>query len=106
MGNERNSRYAGSHTLMTGDRITVEYLDRRACDRLFNGGLVRRNDPRYRKIGWYWTAYRGLEPKSSLVARWHGPFSASGVALNDARARFAETAKGQGSRNMVRENAL
>lgn len=89
VGNERNDAFAGSWTMGSGDKIRVEYMDRAACERLFNAG-VKRNSAGFRKIGWYWTAYRGPDPKASVVATWHGPFSASGVALRDAKDRYAE----------------
>lgn len=90
MGNELNDRYVGQWTMDNGDKIRVEYLDRGICARLFNDG-VKRNDPKYRRVGWFWTAYGGPDPMRSVVAIWHGPFSASGVALKDAKERFAAT---------------
>lgn len=102
MGNERNAHYAGRWLMPNGDWIRVEYLDREICGRLFNEG-VKRNSPGYRKIGWYWTAYKGPDPVRSVVAIWHGPFSASGVALKSAKERHSEIG-GMTSARVARES--
>ncbi len=89
MGNERNDGSAGRHIMLNDDIVTIDYFDLDACKTAFNTG-VKRTDPDYKKVGWFWTCYIGASAEyPCAAARWHGPFSASSAALRDAKARYA-----------------
>ncbi len=88
LGLDRNDAAAGRHPMSDGvTEITIEYFDFAKCKARFNVG-VKRTDKAFRKVGWFWTCYKGRS--TSIVATWHGPFSASSAALRDAKEQFAE----------------
>lgn len=86
MGQKEASAFAGEHRMPNGaDRVTVQWFDLHHCRTQINVGITR-HDPKWRAVGWFWTAYRGRKPSAAAI--WHGPYTASGVALKAATALF------------------
>jgi len=81
MGNERNAAYVGQFDMPGGGKVRVVYFDFAATKAQLNQGL-RRDDERYRGVGWFWSACQGRLPASAAI--WHGPFTSSGSALSNA----------------------